>query len=76
MTEGWEGFWQKMTDDNDEAGGRREKNTHSTIRHSNHGNAAVKVKPVPCAHCDFLSVREFPAKKSLWVRGKRKLAER
>ena len=25
MTEGWEGVWQKMTDDNDEAGGRREK---------------------------------------------------
>ena len=25
MTEGWEGIWQKMTDDDDEAGGRREK---------------------------------------------------
>ena len=36
-----------MTDDDDEAGGRREKNTHSTIRHSNHGNVAVKVKPFP-----------------------------
>ena len=25
MTEEWEGVWQKMTDDDDEAGGRREK---------------------------------------------------
>ena len=25
MTEGREGVWQKMTDDDDEAGGRREK---------------------------------------------------
>ena len=64
-----------MTNDDDKAG-VGEKNTHTTRRHSNHGNAAVKVKPVPCAHCDFLSVREFPAKKSLWVRRKRKLAER
>ena len=32
-----------MTDDNNEAGGRREKNSHSTI----HGNVAVKFKPFP-----------------------------
>ena len=25
MTEGWEGVWKKMTDDDNEAGGRREK---------------------------------------------------
>ena len=25
MTEGWEGVWQKMTDDDDEAGDRSEK---------------------------------------------------
>ena len=46
MTEGGEGVWQKMTDDNNEARGRR-KNTHSTIRHSNHGYIAVKIKPFP-----------------------------
>ena len=34
-----------MTDD--EAGGRREKNTQCTIRHYNHGNIAVKDKPFP-----------------------------
>ena len=44
---GGEGVWQKMTDDDDEAGGRREKNTYITIRHSNHDNLAVKVKPFP-----------------------------
>ena len=33
-----------MTDDDDEAG-VEEKNTHNTIRHPNHGNVAVKVKP-------------------------------
>ena len=36
-----------MTDDDDEAGGRREKNTQCTIRHYNHGNIAVKDKPFP-----------------------------
>ena len=47
MTEGGEGVWQKMTDDNDEARGRRKKTIDSTIRHSNHGNVSVKVKPFP-----------------------------
>ena len=47
MTKEWEGVWQKMTDDDDKAGGRREKNTYRTIRHSNHGNIAVKVKSFP-----------------------------
>ena len=36
-----------MTDDNDEPGGRKKKNTHRTIRNPNHGNVAVKVEPFP-----------------------------
>ena len=44
---GGERVWQKKTYDNDETGGKREKNTYSTIRHSNHDNLAVKVKPFP-----------------------------
>ena len=36
-----------MTDDDDEASVEGEQMTHSTIRHSNHGNWAVKVKPFP-----------------------------
>ena len=47
MTEGREGVWQKMTDDDDEAGSRKEEDNHSIIRHSNHGNVAMKVKPFP-----------------------------
>ena len=36
-----------MTDDNDKAGGRREKRLTALKRQSNHGNLAVKVKPFP-----------------------------
>ena len=36
-----------MTDDDDEAGGKREKALTRFIKHSNHGNVAVKVKPFP-----------------------------
>ena len=32
MTEGREGVWQKMTDDDDKAGGRREKLQDSLYR--------------------------------------------
>ena len=46
---GVRGGLEKMTDDDDVAGGRREKafSILITIRHSNQGNVAVKVKPCP-----------------------------
>ena len=41
-----EGFWEKMTEENDEAGGRKEKSYSANIN-SNKGNLTVEVKLTP-----------------------------